>query len=152
MLRPLPFTTFGEIAALGLAVHVWCLRCKSTTTIDAADPRWAHRGFAGARFRCTRVDWQGKACGAVGAPSIEPPAAGRVPLNSAIRRAFLMCVKCVPPWQIVDVRMDLPPWAGLLGDGDRFLCPYCRGTVGWQWHGGAGVPFTEGFRAGAVPG
>lgn len=56
MLRPLPITTFREVAALGLVVRVWCMQCKSNRLIDPADPRWANRSFAGARFACTGCD------------------------------------------------------------------------------------------------
>ena len=37
---PLPFTTFGEIAVLGLDAHVYCVGCKHWGQIGAADPRW----------------------------------------------------------------------------------------------------------------
>jgi hypothetical protein len=33
-LAPLAVSTFGEIAALGLEVHVWCLWCKRTRSIS----------------------------------------------------------------------------------------------------------------------
>ena len=54
-----PFTTFGEIAVLGLDAHVYCIGCKHWSQIDAADPRWANRRFAGARLRCTRLRYDG---------------------------------------------------------------------------------------------
>ena len=54
---PLPFTTFGEIAALGLQAQVYCIGCKQWSQIDAADPRWANRRFAGLNsFRSTDPD------------------------------------------------------------------------------------------------
>ena len=46
---PLPFTTFGEIAALGLEAHVYCMACKSWGQIEAADPH----GGAGRRRSIT---------------------------------------------------------------------------------------------------
>ena len=43
----LPFTTFGEIAALGFEARVYCIGCKQWGQIDATDPRWTNRRFAG---------------------------------------------------------------------------------------------------------
>jgi hypothetical protein len=39
MLHPLPFTTFGEIAAFGLEVHVSCSRCHNPRRIMIDDGR-----------------------------------------------------------------------------------------------------------------
>ena len=69
---PLPFTTFGEIAALGFLAQVYCIGCKHWGQIDAADPRWANRRFAGARLRCTQIRYDGVACRSPGQLSIRP--------------------------------------------------------------------------------
>jgi len=76
---PLPFTTFGEIAALGFEAHVYCIGCKHWGQIDATDPRWTKRRFAGARLRCTRLRYDGSACRAPGQLSIWP-ADGAAPI------------------------------------------------------------------------
>jgi hypothetical protein len=68
-----PFSTFGEIPALGLEVHVWCSRCKSSRRMDISGQAMRARSFAGARFRCERVMWDGQVCGGFGAPSIHRP-------------------------------------------------------------------------------
>src|SRR6266478_6467672 len=39
MLHPLPFTNFGEIATLGLEVHVTCSRCHNPRRIMLDDGR-----------------------------------------------------------------------------------------------------------------
>ena len=49
MLYPLPFTTFGEIAALGLEAEVHCSSCYRQTKVDLADGRLSDRVFAAAR-------------------------------------------------------------------------------------------------------
>jgi hypothetical protein len=51
-LHRLPFTTFGEIAALGLEIEVHCSSCYRQTKVDPADRRLNDRVFAGAPFRC----------------------------------------------------------------------------------------------------
>jgi hypothetical protein len=71
-LVPLPVSTFGEIAALGLEVHVWCLRCKRARPLPLNLPGLHVRPFAGARFRCTRTLWDGAICNAGGYPTIRP--------------------------------------------------------------------------------
>jgi hypothetical protein len=53
MLHPLPFTTFGEIAALGLEAEVHCSSCYRQTKVDLADRRLHDRVFAAAPFRCS---------------------------------------------------------------------------------------------------
>ncbi|MDP2376290.1 hypothetical protein [Reyranella sp.] len=57
-----PLTTFGDLAADGLA-EVACANCGHRRTIDGNAPRLARRRVAGARFRCEQ-------CGSVGLPSI----------------------------------------------------------------------------------
>jgi hypothetical protein len=115
VLRPLPFSTFREVAELGLVVEIWCTKCKGSRRIDPADPRWTGRGFAGARFACTRPS-----CGGPGVCSIEP--AECIPTGSSIKRAFLMCVSCVPPW--CDVRLDQPLWSAVrLGPRNSSAAP-----------------------------
>src|SRR5215813_2306218 len=69
--RPLPVLTFGEMAELGHELHVWCQRCKTSRRLEIASSLWA-RPFAGARFRCTRPLWDGRACGGSGVLSIRP--------------------------------------------------------------------------------
>jgi hypothetical protein len=49
----LPFTTFGEIAALGLEAEVHCSSCYRQTKVDLADRRSNDRVFAAAPFRCS---------------------------------------------------------------------------------------------------
>jgi hypothetical protein len=50
MLRPLPFTTFREIAALQLEAHVYCSRCYALRQIDPSADQVRDRCFAGTRF------------------------------------------------------------------------------------------------------
>jgi hypothetical protein len=37
MFHPLPFTTFGEIAALGFEIEVHCSSCYRQTKVDPAE-------------------------------------------------------------------------------------------------------------------
>jgi hypothetical protein len=69
----------------------------------------------------------------------------RINPASAIERVHLACGRCVPWWEIRDVRLDLPPWSAItLGKGDRFCCR--RGVVMWHAQGGSSTPFSEGYR------
>ena len=47
-----PLTTFGDLAADGLAIEVSCPNCGNVRSIDGKSPRIRDRRIAGARFRC----------------------------------------------------------------------------------------------------
>jgi len=65
----------------------------------------------------------------LGHPSIQPPGEPITP-GSAIERVDHYCGRCVRPWQIRDVRLELPPWsAAPLGRGARYSCPGCGRLV-----------------------
>jgi len=134
-----PISTFGDIARLGLELRVWCLGCKRYGSVDASAPALACRPFASSRFRCGQ-------CGGMGAPSIVP--IERVKPGSSIRFADVFCQRCVPPWEVREVRFDRPPWSSIDVANQRYQCPGCGRDVDWIWHGGVGVPFSVGFRGG----
>src|ERR1700716_529562 len=71
-LHPLPFTMFGEIAALGLRARVYCSRCYEHRPIDPAAEHLRDRCFATTRFRCTQIRYTGNVCGSPGSVEIEP--------------------------------------------------------------------------------
>jgi hypothetical protein len=121
-LRPLPISTFGEIAELGHELHVWCQTCKTSRRIDITPGLWA-RQFAGARFRCERVLWDGRTCGGSGVPSVRPST--RAAIGTIC--ADLYCKGCVPPWEILEIDHRSPPWS--LPTGVRFSCPACASLV-----------------------
>ena len=120
----LPVTTFADIAAVGLELWVWCMRCKQDRRVEIA-AALAARPFAGARFRCTRVLWDGSVCGAGGCPTIRP--ANLLPTGQDAGAADLYCDRCVPPWRALQVDAQGPPWK--LGPGQAFRCPGCRQKV-----------------------
>ena len=131
MLRPLPFASFGEIAALGREVHVYCTRCHSWRRVDLQDERLRDRYFAGARFTCQATRYDGSMCSGFGHPSIRKP--DRVRPDSGLKYANLSCERCVPPWELLEVDRKAPPWS--LPAGDRFRCPGCGGPVTMRCHG-----------------
>jgi hypothetical protein len=94
MLRALPFTTFGEAAALGLEAHVYCPSCYTTRQLDPMTDNLRGRSFAGARFRCTNIHWTGNTCGGPGTVTIRP--AELLPVGGDVRIAFLWCDRCSP--------------------------------------------------------
>src|SRR5215831_5516855 len=127
MLRPLPFTTFAEIAALQLEAHVYCSRCYALRQIDPSADHVRDRCFAGTRFRCMRCDTPGPL-------QIRP--AELLLVGGAITLAFRWCKHCLPPWEISYIPIDQPPWnAVIAGKGERFQCPGCGGSVAWHMHG-----------------
>ena len=100
---------------------------KAGGWIDPSDPRWSGRRFAGARLRCQKRRYDGVLCGGFGHLSIVPPE--RINPASAIERVHLACGRCVPSWEILDVRLDLPPRSTItLGKGSLLLpgLPRCR--------------------------
>ncbi len=66
MLHPLPFTTFSEIARLGLEAHVSCSHRYSPLRISLDEDLLWSRQFAGTRLRCTNMRWNGEACRGLG--------------------------------------------------------------------------------------
>jgi hypothetical protein len=71
-LHRLPFTTFGDIAALGLEAEVHCSSCYRQTKVDPADRRLSDRVFAETPFRCGMRD-QGFAVPLQACPGIRRP-------------------------------------------------------------------------------
>jgi hypothetical protein len=144
-LHPLPFTTFGEIAALGLEVEVRCAGCRHEVKFDPADEQLRNRPFAGAPFRCTATIQRYTAhpayiCGRPGHVYIRPHE--RLQVGGPVTLAFLFCRRCAPyGWQINHVQLDQPPWSATrFGPDDRFRCPACHGRVDWHIHGPAWRP------------
>ena len=97
MLHPLPFTTFGEIAALGFRARVYCSRCYEHRSIDLAAEHLRDRCFATTRFRCTKIRYTGAVCGRLGAVEIEPSVL--LPVGGEDTLAFLSCGTCLPSWE-----------------------------------------------------
>jgi hypothetical protein len=108
MLHPLPFTTFGEIAALGLKATVYCSACYEHRPIDPAE-HLRDRCFATTRFRCIKIRYTGNVCGCLGSVEIEP--AVLLPVGGEDTLAFLFCRTCLPSWEINYVPIDSPPWS-----------------------------------------
>ena len=132
MLRPLPFTTFSDIAALQLEAHVYCSRCYSLRRIDPSADHVRDRCFAGARFRCRRCDTPGQV-------QIRPPEL--LPVGGAVTLAFLWCKRCLPPWEINYIPINQPPWNAVsAGKSERFQRPGCNTSVAWHVHGPAWKP------------
>ncbi len=133
-LLPLPFTTFGELAAHGLKAKVYCSSCYEHRPIDATAGQLRHRCFATIRFRCTRIRHTGAVCGCPGSVEIEPTAV--LPVGGADALAFLSCGTCLPSWEINYVPIDQPPWSVVNRErGDRFRCPSCLRGAAWCIHG-----------------
>jgi len=121
MLHPLPFTTFGEIAALGLKATVYCSTCHEHRPIDPAAGHLRDRCFATTRFRCTEIRYTRNVCGSPGSAEIEPSVLLQV--GGADTVAFLSCSTCLPSWEIKYVPIDKPPWSVVDREGsDRFKC------------------------------
>ena len=128
MLRPLPFTTFGEIAALGLKAMVYCPGCYEHRPIDLDAEHLRDRCFATTRFRCTKIRYTGDVCGCPGSVEIEPSVL--LPVGGGNTLAFLYCSTCLPSWEINHVPIARPPWSVVNREGnDRFKCP------GWEGRG-----------------
>ena len=106
-LHPLPFTTFGELEALGLKASVYCSRCYEHRPIDPAADHLRDRCFATTRFKCSKVRYTGDVCGCIGSVEIQPTVL--LPIGGKDDIAFLFCVSCQPSWEINHVPIDQPP-------------------------------------------
>jgi hypothetical protein len=148
-LHPLPFTTFEEIAALGLELHVHCPSCHATRRLTIECQPWRDRRFATARFRCRAVSWRREICDSPGAVQVRP--AKLLPIGGAVTLAFLFRRRCT--WSIDRVQLDQPPWStARMASGDRYCCPACGGRVNWHIHGPTWCPdYSENAAASKVP-
>ena len=154
MLVALPVRTFGDVAVLGLEVAVHCPRCRRVTRVDPADIRLCDRLFAGARFRCTGVSlpYPDEPCDCLGHVHIDPPADQFIPADRAIPWCSISCRRCVPFWQIGQAVRDWTPWSEVLTRrGIQIGCPACRSVLTTIWHGGPGIPFTDGYQRREAP-
>lgn len=57
----LPFVTFGDVAAAGFEISVYC-RCCRSALLDATSDTLRDRLLCGARLRCSTVFWDGTPC------------------------------------------------------------------------------------------
>ena len=115
----LPIATFGELAAHGFEIHVWCPRCHQFRRAVIPAERLSSR-FAGARFRCR--------CEAPGYPSFRPGPYAHNGQGDTI--TDLYCPRCVPPWEMRDIRLGQVAWFTVpLVVGVRYLCPGCRRPI-----------------------
>jgi len=58
----------------------------------------------------------------------------------------MACPRCVPHWEVSQAAKHLPPWTNVFTrPGVRVACPACRSALTTVWHGGDGIPFTEGY-------
>jgi len=132
-LKPMPFATFGELPALGLALTVWCSGCKSFRPLEIGEAL-AGRRFGRVRFRCTRRRYDGAICGSRGHPQIAPAA----PIDRNGPFVSLECARCLPPWCATDVILSRLPWslARLDTRTERYRCPGCGGQVRATFHRG----------------
>jgi hypothetical protein len=105
-LLPLPFTTFGEIAALGLKATVYCSGCYEHRPIEPAAENLRDRCFATTRFRCNKIRYTGAVCGCSGSVVIKP--AMLLPVGGEDTLAFLYCSTCEPSWEINHMRLPTP--------------------------------------------
>jgi hypothetical protein len=120
-LVPLSVATFGDVAALGLEVHVWCTRCKQSRPLPLNSPVLYARVLAGSRFRCTRTLWSGSICNAGRIPTIRP--ATLLPTDQDAGLADIYCDRCVPPWRALQVDPKREPWR--TKPGHVLACPGC---------------------------
>lgn len=65
LLKPMPFATFGELAALGLVLEVWCSTCKGSRPVMIGEALAARR-FGHARFTRSAHQYDGVVCGGLG--------------------------------------------------------------------------------------
>jgi hypothetical protein len=113
-------------------IIVYCPSCyRERGPIELADERLRGRLFVGTRFVCSATRSYDSAvaprpCGSLGHIIIRPPARDRIPPGRSIPWCSISCPRCVPCWEISQVRLDRPPRSG-----SRQHCR-CPGRV--QWH------------------
>lgn len=130
-LRPMPFRLFGELPRAGLALQVWCSRCKTSKRVKI-DDRMARRCFGRLRFTCSSQPHEGDKCGGLGHPHVVPMAQ----IEKGLAFVSLNCPRCVPPWSASPVILWKTPWvtAPLDAKTERYRCPGCGGQVVATFH------------------
>jgi hypothetical protein len=141
-LKPMPFSTFGDLPRAALVLEVWCSTCKSSRPVEVG-MQLAPRRFGGVRFVCVNRRHDGDLCGGLGHPHI-------VPLQSVdanVAFASLNCPRCVPPWSASPVHFGRLPWISAPIDTatERYRCPACGGQVRATFHGRAASGARSGY-------
>jgi hypothetical protein len=96
-------------------IIVYCPSCyRERGPIELADERLRGRLFVGTRFVCSATRSYDSAvaprpCGSLGHIIIRPPARDRIPPGRSIPWCSISCPRCVPCWEISQVRLDRHP-------------------------------------------
>jgi transposase-like protein len=131
-LKPMPFRTFGELPALGLALSVYCPGCY-TTVPRAIDGSLAPHRWGCVRFTCSRTRYNGYPCASRGHLRLEPVE----PMSSDEPFVSMECGRCPTPWFAERVQLFRLPWslAPIDTGKERYRCPGCGGRVRTTFHG-----------------
>jgi len=131
-LKPMPFRTFGELPALGLALSIYCPACYTAVPreIDGrlAPHRWGH-----VRFTCSQTRYNGYLCGSWGHLHLDPVE----PISADEPFVSMECGRCPTPWFAERIQLGRPPWslAPIDAGKERYRCPGCGGQVRMTFHG-----------------
>ncbi len=130
-LKPMPFKVLGDLPPRGLALEIWCSRCKCSRPVKIGDQFHARR-FGHQRFKCTSNLQGGAECGGLGHPHIVPIE----PIERGVAFVSLNCPRCVPPWSASPVLLPKAPWSAAPIDvrTERYRCPGCGGQVVATFH------------------
>ena len=145
-LKPMPFKTFGELSALGLALSIYCPSCYTTVPREI-DERLAPHRWGRVRFTCSRTRYNGYVCASRGHLHLEPVE----PMSPDEPFVSMECGGCAAPWFAGRVQFGRPPWtlAPIDPAKERYRCPGCGGRVRMTFHG---KPAKGGRIAGHLPG
>jgi len=131
-LKPMPFKTFGELPALGLALSIYCPRCY-TTVLREIDGRLAPHRWGCVRFTCSRTRYNGYVCASRGHLHLGPIE----PMSPDEPFVSMECGGCAAPWFAEGVQFGRPPWtlAPIDSAKERYRCPGGGGRVRTTFHG-----------------
>ncbi len=134
-LKPMPFKTFGELPALGLALSVYCPACYTTNPVEIIERLASHR-WGRVRLTCSRTHYNGYLCGSRGHLRLEPVE----PMSPDEAFVSMECCGCAAPWFATQVQLGRLPWSLALIDAgkERYRCPGCGGQVRATFHGKLG--------------
>lgn len=131
-LKPMPFKTFGELPALGLALSIYCPRCY-TTVLREIDGRLAPHRWGCVRFTCSRTRYNGYVCASRGHLHLGPIE----PMSPDEPFVSMECGGRAAPWFAERVQFGRPPWtlAPIDSAKERYRCPGGGGRVRTTFHG-----------------
>ena len=131
-LKPMPFKTFGELPALGLALSIYCPSCATRWCCGRSMGAWCRTAGAA----CASLA-AGPATSATSALLVATCTGPIEPMSPDEPFVSMECGGRAAPWFAERAQFGRPPWtlAPIDPAKERYRCPGCGGRVRTTFHG-----------------